>query len=189
MDVTYRLDKDILYIAIDGRIDATNATEAEEKIFTQAEANSFLKKEEAKIKAKYSDYAELKEKAAKFDELAEANKTELEKANERAAKLQAELDKLNETLAESKDMLLRTAAEFDNFKRRTEKEKTDIAAFVKADVVKALLPVADNIERAKKSGVKYIAQPGGSVRDDNVIETCNKYGMTMCFTGLRLFHH
>ena len=47
----------------------------------------------------------------------------------------------------------------------------------------------DNIERAHKSGVKYIAQPGGSVRDDNVIETCNKYGMVMAFTGIRLFHH
>ena len=67
------------------------------------------------------------------------------------AKLQAELDKVNEALAESKDMLLRTAAEFDNFKRRTEKEKADIASFVKADVVKALLPVADNIERAGQS--------------------------------------
>ncbi len=53
----------------------------------------------------------------------------------------------------------------------------------------AFFPFGDNIERAKKSGVKYIAQPGGSVRDDNVIDTCNKYGMTMCFTGLRLFHH
>ena len=53
----------------------------------------------------------------------------------------------------------------------------------------AFFPFGDNIERAKKSGVKYIAQPGGSIRDDNVIETCNKYGMTMCFTGLRLFHH
>lgn len=53
----------------------------------------------------------------------------------------------------------------------------------------AFFPFGDNIERAKKSGVKYIAQPGGSVRDDNVIEVCNKYGMTMCFTGIRLFHH
>ncbi len=53
----------------------------------------------------------------------------------------------------------------------------------------AFFPFGDNIERAKKSGVKYIAQPGGSVRDENVISTCNKYGMTMCFTGLRLFHH
>ena len=53
----------------------------------------------------------------------------------------------------------------------------------------AFFPFGDNIERAHKSGVKYIAQPGGSVRDENVISTCNKYGMTMCFTGLRLFHH
>ena len=53
----------------------------------------------------------------------------------------------------------------------------------------AFFPFGDNIERAYKSGVKYVAQPGGSVRDDNVIETCNKYGMTMCFTGIRLFHH
>ena len=53
----------------------------------------------------------------------------------------------------------------------------------------AFFPFGDNIERAHKSGVKYIAQPGGSVRDDNVIDTCNKYGMVMAFTGLRLFHH
>ena len=53
----------------------------------------------------------------------------------------------------------------------------------------AFFPFGDNIERAHKIGVKYIAQPGGSVRDDNVIETCNKYGMAMCFTGIRLFHH
>ncbi len=53
----------------------------------------------------------------------------------------------------------------------------------------AFFPFGDNIERAKRSGVSYIAQPGGSIRDDNVIETCNKYGMAMCFTGIRLFHH
>ena len=53
----------------------------------------------------------------------------------------------------------------------------------------AFFPFGDNIERAHKSGVKYVAQPGGSVRDDNVIETCNKYNMVMSFTGLRLFHH
>ena len=53
----------------------------------------------------------------------------------------------------------------------------------------AFFPYGDNIERAYKSGVKYIAQPGGSVRDDNVIETCNKYNMAMAFTGIRLFHH
>ena len=53
----------------------------------------------------------------------------------------------------------------------------------------AFFPFGDNIERANRSGVKYIAQPGGSIRDDNVIETCNKYGIAMCFTGIRLFHH
>ncbi len=53
----------------------------------------------------------------------------------------------------------------------------------------AFFPFGDNIERAHRSGVQYVAQPGGSVRDDNVIEVCNKYGMTMCFTGIRLFHH
>ena len=53
----------------------------------------------------------------------------------------------------------------------------------------AFFPFGDNIERARKSGVKYVAQPGGSIRDDQVIETCNKYGMVMAFTGIRLFHH
>ena len=53
----------------------------------------------------------------------------------------------------------------------------------------AFFPFGDNIERAKKSGVCYIAEPGGSIRDDNVIDTCNKYGMAMTFTGIRLFHH
>ena len=53
----------------------------------------------------------------------------------------------------------------------------------------AFFPFGDNVERANRSGVRYIAQPGGSIRDDNVIETCNKYGIVMCFTGIRLFHH
>ena len=53
----------------------------------------------------------------------------------------------------------------------------------------AFFPFGDNIERAHKSGVRYVAQPGGSVRDDQVIETCNRYGMVMAFTGIRLFHH
>ena len=53
----------------------------------------------------------------------------------------------------------------------------------------AFFPFDDNIERAKRSGVKYIAEPGGSIRDDVVIDCCNKYGMTMAFTGMRLFHH
>lgn len=53
----------------------------------------------------------------------------------------------------------------------------------------AFFPFGDNIERAFKSGVKYVAQPGGSVRDDNVIEACNNHNMVMCFSGMRLFHH
>ena len=53
----------------------------------------------------------------------------------------------------------------------------------------AFFPFGDNVERAHRSGVSYIAQPGGSIRDDNVIETCNKYNIAMAFTGLRLFHH
>lgn len=53
----------------------------------------------------------------------------------------------------------------------------------------AFFPFGDNIERARRSGVSYIAEPGGSIRDDNVIEACNRYGITMAFTGMRLFHH
>ncbi len=53
----------------------------------------------------------------------------------------------------------------------------------------AFFPFGDNMDRAYRSGVKYVAQPGGSVRDDQVIETCDQYGMAMAFTGLRLFHH
>lgn len=53
----------------------------------------------------------------------------------------------------------------------------------------AFFPFGDNVERARKSGVQYIAEPGGSIRDDDVIATCNKYGIVMAFTGMRLFHH
>lgn len=53
----------------------------------------------------------------------------------------------------------------------------------------AFFPFGDNIERAYKSGVSFVAQPGGSIRDDDVIDTCDKYGIAMCFTGMRLFHH
>lgn len=73
----------------------------------------------------------------------------------------------------------------------TREEKKDWIAQLK-DVAlgsDAFFPFGDNIERAHRSGVQYIAQAGGSIRDDNVIETCDKYGMAMAFTGLRLFHH
>ena len=53
----------------------------------------------------------------------------------------------------------------------------------------AFFPFGDNIQRARRSGVSYVAQPGGSIRDGQVIETCDRYGMTMVFTGMRLFHH
>ena len=53
----------------------------------------------------------------------------------------------------------------------------------------AFFPFSDNIERAKRSGVSYIAEPGGSIRDDAVISCCDKYGMVLAFTGMRLFHH
>ena len=73
----------------------------------------------------------------------------------------------------------------------TREEKRDFLATV-TDVAlgsDAFFPFGDNIERARKSGVTCIAQPGGSIRDDNVIETCDKYGIAMAFTGIRLFHH
>ena len=53
----------------------------------------------------------------------------------------------------------------------------------------AFFPFGDNVERARKSGVQYIAEPGGSIRDDHVIAAADKYGITMCFTSTRLFHH
>ena len=70
-------------------------------------------------------------------------------------------------------------------------EKTDYLASIKGVSLgsDAFFPFGDNIKRAAKSGVSYIAQPGGSIRDDNVIAECNALGITMCFTGIRLFHH
>ena len=78
----------------------------------------------------------------------------------------------------------------DSLRQAIEKAKSfgfDLNGAVMAS--DAFFPFGDNIERAKKSGVTVIAQPGGSIRDDNVIETCNKYNMCMSFTGIRLFHH
>ena len=73
----------------------------------------------------------------------------------------------------------------------TEAEKKDWIARQSGVTVgsDAFFPFGDNVERARKSGVAYIAEPGGSIRDDNVIEVANKYGITMAFTGMRLFHH
>ena len=83
--------------------------------------------------------------------------------------------------------------EIDRFIREelTENEKRDFLAGVGGVSLgsDAFFPFGDNIERAAQSGVKYVAEPGGSIRDDNVIETADKYGMVMAFTGIRLFHH
>ena len=78
--------------------------------------------------------------------------------------------------------------EYDKLVRKAKREWLDKLTDV-ALGSDAFFPFGDNIERAHKSGVKYIAEPGGSVRDDHVIDTCNKYGMVMSFTGIRLFHH
>ncbi len=73
----------------------------------------------------------------------------------------------------------------------TKEEKTEFLKTVSGVSVgsDAFFPFGDNIERVRKSGVSYVAQPGGSIRDDHVIDTCNKYGIAMAFTGIRLFHH
>ena len=75
--------------------------------------------------------------------------------------------------------------------RLTDREKKEFLSKVEGVALgsDAFFPFGDNIERARKSGVKYIAQPGGSIRDDNVIEACNKYDIAMAMTGMRLFHH
>ncbi|MGN1249549.1 MAG: phosphoribosylaminoimidazolecarboxamide formyltransferase [Candidatus Spyradocola sp.] len=83
----------------------------------------------------------------------------------------------------------------DTFEERpepltAEEKKAWIAKFTGVSLGSdAFFPFGDNIERARRSGVTYLAQPGGSIRDDQVIETCNKYNMVMAFTGIRLFHH
>ena len=94
----------------DNQTSQETQTQETEKTFTQAEVNSFLKREEEKIKAKYADYADLQAKASKLDELEEANKSALEKANEKAAKLQAELDGIKKA-AELREMREKIATE------------------------------------------------------------------------------
>lgn len=87
-------------------------------------------------------------------------------------------------------------AERDNFidvylENMPKEEKRDYLSSISGASLgsDAFFPFGDNIDRARESGVSYVAQPGGSIRDDQVIETCDKYGMTMAFTGMRLFHH
>ncbi|MBO4878831.1 MAG: phosphoribosylaminoimidazolecarboxamide formyltransferase, partial [Clostridia bacterium] len=71
-----------------------------------------------------------------------------------------------------------------------EKKRAWLANFTETALASdAFFPFSDNIERAFRSGVKYIAQPGGSVRDEDVIKACDEHGIAMVFTGLRLFHH
>lgn len=94
----------------DNQTSQETQTQEQEKTFTQAEVNSFLMREEKKIKAKYADYADLQAKASKLDELEEANKSALEKANEKAAKLQAELDGIKKA-AELREMREKIATE------------------------------------------------------------------------------
>ncbi len=102
---------------------------------------------------------------------------------------------INVYLSEEHDDVLRDGTWQQYFMERPEvftreQEKEWIAKNTKVTLGSdAFFPFGDNIERAHKSGVEYIAQPGGSIRDDNVIETCDKYGIAMAFTGIRLFHH
>lgn len=102
---------------------------------------------------------------------------------------------INVYLSEEHDDVLRDGTWQQYFTERPEvftreQEKEWIAKNTKVTLGSdAFFPFGDNIERAHKSGVEYIAQPGGSIRDDNVIETCDKYGIAMAFTGIRLFHH
>lgn len=114
---------------------------AEEK-----ETESEVKKNEPEVKESESE-----EKAAK---------PEVKEKKERKSKAQAELEKVKAELESKNDLLLRTAAEFDNFKKRTERERLTVAEFAKANIIKELLPILDNIDRAEgledKSGEDYI---------------------------------
>ena len=87
-------------------------------------------------------------------------------------------------------LLCRYLDEWSFFHFTTEEKKAYLAGITGVSVGSdAFFPFGDNVERARKSGVSFIAQPGGSIRDDNVIETCDRFGIAMCFTGMRLFHH
>ncbi len=100
------------------------------------------------------------------------------KAKNESVKLQAELDLLKQELANTKDMWLRSVAEFDNYKKRTEKEKSDIAAYVRAEVAKELIAVADNIDRARsadQSSADYIK--GLEIIIKQLLESLDKIGL------------
>lgn len=112
----------------------------------EKETESEVKKNEPEVKESESE-----EKAAK---------PEVKEKKERKSKTQAELEKVKAELESKNDLLLRTAAEFDNFKKRTERERLTVAEFAKANIIKELLPILDNIDRAEsledKSGEDYI---------------------------------
>ena len=85
-----------------------------------------------------------------------------------------------------KRIVIAGSRHYSNYEEAREYLDTITGVSVGSD---AFFPFSDNIERARKSGVSYIAEPGGSIRDDVVIDCCNKYGIAMAFTGMRLFHH
>ena len=121
--------------------------ETEEKKTEPAEE----KETESEVKKNEPEVKESEEKAAK---------PEVKEKKERKSKAQAELEKVKAELESKNDLLLRTAAEFDNFKKRTERERLTVAEFAKANIIKELLPIHDNIDRAEsledKSGEDYI---------------------------------
>ena len=121
--------------------------ETEEKKTEPAEE----KETESEVKKNEPEVKESEEKAAK---------PEVKEKKERKSKAQAELEKVKAELESKNDLLLRTAAEFDNFKKRTERERLTVAEFSKANIIKELLPILDNIDRAEsledKSGEDYI---------------------------------
>ena len=121
--------------------------ETEEKKTEPAEE----KETESEVKKNEPEVKESEEKAAK---------PEVKEKKERKSKAQAELEKVKAELESKNDLLLRTAAEFDNFKKRTERERLTVAEFAKANIIKELLPILDNIDRAEsledKSGEDYI---------------------------------
>ena len=103
-------------------------------------------------------------------------------------------EKINALRVDGTDRVVDIQSNLDSLKRDriyTAEEKAAWIAQMSGVTVgsDAFFPFGDNVERAQKSGVQYIAQPGGSIRDDQVIATANKYGMVMAFTGIRLFHH
>lgn len=137
----------------DNQTSQETQTQEPEKTFTQAEVNSFLKREEEKIKAKYADYADLQAKASKLDELEEANKSALEKANEKAAKLQAELDGIKKA-AELREMREKIATD-NNIPVELLTGATEDECKAQVETIKALLD-ARGIPSAVRDGGEVV---------------------------------